>query len=124
MFKIAVIGCGNIAMVHGPSHAQYSSKNDSIILAACCDIDIKKAESFAKDFGYERVYSDWEAMLKEIKPDAICMYLSPHVTSVIACKVLALGYPLLLEKPPGINVKEANNIKVVAEKFKVPTWWR
>jgi hypothetical protein len=38
-FRIAVIGCGSIAMdYHGPAYQKYAARHEDIVLEACCDL--------------------------------------------------------------------------------------
>jgi len=115
-FKIATIGCGFIAhSSHGPAHKKYKTENSNITLAACCDTNIEEAKKFAHKFGYEKTYTDYIQMLNEVQPDVVCLFVPPHLTAQFSCTILKLKYPLLIEKPPGVNRKEAEQIKVAAK---------
>jgi myo-inositol 2-dehydrogenase/D-chiro-inositol 1-dehydrogenase len=106
-FKIAVVGCGNMAVgYHGPSYKRYATFRPDVELAACCDIDESKAESFKEKFGFTRHYTDIDLMLDEEKPDAVCLVVPVNLTASLSLKIMTKGYPLLLEKPPGMNRHE------------------
>ena len=107
MFKICVIGCGAMAKSgHGPAFRKYAQEYENTLLAGCCDIKREAAEEFAVAFGFERAYADYKVMLDEIKPDAVSLLAPVALTSELAVSVLKLGYPLILEKPPGRNREE------------------
>ena len=42
-----------------------------LVLAGCCDLDAVRAESFRRDFGYGRAYTDPAAMLEAERLDAV-----------------------------------------------------
>ncbi len=120
-FKIATIGCGFIAnSSHGPAHKQYKTENSDVCLAACCDVNIDVAKKFAHKFGYEKIYTDYIQMLNDVQPDVVCLFVPPHLTAQFSCNVLELKYPLLIEKPPGINKEEAEKIQNAAQKNQTP----
>jgi len=120
-FKICVVGCGYIAnSMHGPAYRKYAQSNEGVVLAACCDADNDKAVAFKKKFGFLRHYTDMETMLNLEKPDAVCLLVPPHVTAKLAVRVLDLGYPLLVEKPPGLTKEETLHMIETARKNDVP----
>jgi myo-inositol 2-dehydrogenase / D-chiro-inositol 1-dehydrogenase len=120
-FRIAVIGCGQIAFSqHGPAYQKYAALHPSTELTACCDVDSERAAAFAAKFGFTHFYSDWKSMLQKEQPDAVCLNVPPALTTDLACQVLRLGFPLLLEKPPGLNEKEINALMAAAAETGAP----
>jgi myo-inositol 2-dehydrogenase/D-chiro-inositol 1-dehydrogenase len=106
-FKICVVGCGNMAMgFHGPSYQRYAMLHPDVELAACCDLDESKVVIFKEKFGFSRHYTDIDLMLDSEKPDAVCLVVPVNLTFSLSLKIMGKGYPLLLEKPPGLNSKE------------------
>jgi predicted dehydrogenase len=102
---VCAIGCGNIATgYHGPAYARYAAEHPGTLLAACCDIDAGRAARFAGAFGFARHYTDFERMLDEERPGAVCLSAPPERTTELACRILERGFPLLTEKPPGLTV--------------------
>ncbi len=51
---------------------------------------------------------------------AVILISPVHLTCDMAVRILELGYPLLMEKPPGTMKKETLRIIEAARKFKVP----
>lgn len=116
MFKICNIGCGHMARSgHGPAFEKYAKNNPDTILAACCDLDINRATYFKEQFGFQKAYTDYKLMLDEIKPDAVCLISPVDKTTDMATQILKMGYPLILEKPPGRNKDEAVKLVAVAK---------
>ena len=95
---------------HGPALKKYANSHPDTILAACCDINQERAEYFKVQFGFKKAYTDYKLMLDEIKPDAVCLISPVDKTVDIAIQILKMGYPLILEKPPGRNKKEVKNL--------------
>lgn len=121
-FKICVIGCGALANSHhGPAYTQYArQQHPETELAACCDLQAERAEAFARRFGFERSYSDPLRMLAVEAPDAVCLVVPPQVTCQLACQVLERGFPLLLEKPPGLTSTEIDRMIAAAKASGTP----
>jgi myo-inositol 2-dehydrogenase / D-chiro-inositol 1-dehydrogenase len=119
--RIAVIGCGQIAFSqHGPAYQKYATEYAGTELSACCDPTDDRAATFAGLFGFRHSYTDWQTMLRQEKPDAVCLNVPPPLTAGIACQVLRLGFPLLLEKPPGLDESEINALIGAAEETGTP----
>jgi len=110
-FKICVIGCGGIVQSgHGPSYVAYKKKHPNTVLAGCCDIDKTAAQHCKNEFGFLSAYTDYHAMLNAERPDVVCVITPVHATKKIAVDVLKKGYPVLLEKPPGLDAGETREI--------------
>ncbi|MDO8971533.1 MAG: Gfo/Idh/MocA family oxidoreductase, partial [Saprospiraceae bacterium] len=110
-FKICTIGCGQLAISHhGPAYVKYVSQTPDTELTACSDLDQSKAAYFARRFGFKRSYTDPIAMLEKEHPDVVCLLVPPTVTAPLTCQILMMGYPLLMEKPPGLTVVETDQM--------------
>jgi len=119
--KVCLIGCGAIAnSKHGPAYKKYKSENPGVEFAGCCDIDENKAEDFKNSFGFKSSYTCIDKMLNEQKPDAVCLITPVNLTAGIAEKILALGIPLLMEKPPGKTKEETLGLIKIAELNDIP----
>jgi predicted dehydrogenase len=114
-FKICLVGCGDIALhQHGPSIALYAKETADTTFAACCDVDEARAKKFAEAFGIANYYTDMDEMLDREKPDAVSLNVPVALTCKIACVILAKGYPLITEKPPGMDADENNRMASAA----------
>jgi len=121
MFKICMIGCGDMATRgHGPAYIKYCGTHPDTLLAGCCDVVPEKAEVFREKFGFQKAYTDFHVMLDEIHPDVVCLISPEHLTSKLAVEVLKKGYALILEKPPGKTKEEILNIHRAALEAKKP----
>ena len=120
-FRVCMIGCGGHSRkVHGPSLRKYAHLHDDTELVACCDLDDEKAARYQEEFGFQKRYNDLEQMLAAEKPDAVCVVMHVDYTCKVACQVMELGYPVLLEKPPGMTADEVDSLIATAERTGVP----
>jgi len=116
MFNICLIGCGGMSNYgHGPACVKYAASHSDVELSACCDIIEEKAVQFRKDMGFLRSYTDIVEMLQAEKPSAVCLICPPELTCELSCRVLELGYPLIMEKPPGMTVEEIDRMIALAD---------
>ncbi len=117
MFKICLIGCGNMAYSgHGPSCRSYAERYPDTELSACCDIRPERTELFCREFGFKRAYSDYREMLEAEKPDAVLVIVPVALTAEVSMDVMNMGYNVILEKPPGVSAEEAMAIHECAVK--------
>jgi predicted dehydrogenase len=79
------------------------------------------AESFAKQFGAKRWYSDWHDMLRDGEIDAVYIATQVHLHAAQTVAAAEAGKHVLCEKPMALNVAEceqmiaacrANNVKL------------
>ena len=105
--KFCAIGCGGYASdVHGPSQQKIATDNRDVELSACCDLDETRARTYQERFGFSRHYRDIGRMLECERPDAVSLIVPPHATCSLAIPLLKKGIPLFIEKPPGVNLAE------------------
>ena len=120
-FKICTIGCGSISsMVHGPSYKKYALTYPDVELTACCDLDEEKAALYKETFKFSRYYTDFIVMLDKEKPDAVCLIVPEKLTASMSIKIMERGYPVIMEKPPGLDRNETMGIIRAAEKYNIP----
>ena len=115
--KLCMIGCGDFALrFHGPVQQRCAAQDSDLVLAACCDIDGNRARGYGEAFGFARRYTDVPDMLAAERPDAVILAVPPAITWGVASQVLAGGFPLFMEKPPGISVEELTRLIEIAGK--------
>lgn len=120
-FKICIVGCGSHStLFHGPSYARYAGEHNQVVLAACCDRQEHKARDYANHFGFRKYDTDMDEMLLREEPDAVCLIAPVELTCSLAVRILEKGYPLMLEKPPGLTRRETLQMIEAADKKKVP----
>ena len=120
-FKICTVGCGGMANGgHGPSFRKYAQEHEDVVLAGCCDVDLQRAEDYRGKFGFQKAYTDMEEMLKAEKPDAVSLVVPVALTERLSIQVMEMGYPVILEKPPGMDREQTLRMLEVAERTGVP----
>lgn len=115
--NVCLIGCGSIAWsAHGPALRRLQAEG-AVTLSACCDRDGGRAEEFRRAFAFSRSYTDFEEMLRAEQPNAVFSLLPVRWNAACAVRVLQLGCPVILEKPPGVDEREALAIADTAERM-------
>lgn len=101
----AIIGCGRVA----PNHVLGVRSADSEIIA-CCDIDEKALEVFAKEHSIRKKFTDYKELLKleELKSISICTDHASHAEIAIAA--LNAGKHVIVEKPMALTLKEGEEM--------------
>lgn len=121
VFKICLVGCGGMTNGgHGPSCRKYVQEHTKSVLAACCDINIEAAERACQKFGFARAYTDYVKMVQEEQPDVVMAITPVNLTKEISVRLLDMGVPVILEKPPGMDAEETLAIHEAAVRNKVP----
>jgi UDP-N-acetylglucosamine 3-dehydrogenase len=103
MTRVAVIGTGG----WGKNHVRVL--NELQCLAAVCDMNMERANSFAQSY-HVPAYPSLEEMLKKEKLDAvtICTPASTHFG--MASKALSAGLHTFVEKPMTTTVKDGETL--------------
>jgi predicted dehydrogenase len=123
--RVAVIGCGNHSRgVLQPNLARLPHYD----YVAACDLDEAAAANCARRYGAGAVYTDYERMLDEVRPEAalVCGPPALHVEAGIA--VVSRGIHLFVEKPCAPSAAEAERLADAADAAGVVTlvglFWR
>lgn len=114
--RLCLIGCGDIAnAAHGPALARLQ-REGLVELVGCCGRRLERAEAFAARFDFESAWCDYRRMLEELHPDAVMLMLPVQLTAEAAVEVMERGYPVIMEKPPGMNLEEVDRLAAVSRK--------
>lgn len=111
--RIGVIGAGGIATAaHIPGYQQLL---DRVELVAIADVNGERARQVAQEKGFQKSYSDYEKMFAECELDAVsvCTPNKFHAPAAIAAS--RAGCHVLCEKPPAMNVQEAEAMVQAAQ---------
>ncbi|MDG6933549.1 MAG: Gfo/Idh/MocA family oxidoreductase [Nitrososphaerota archaeon] len=111
MVRVGLVGVGG----WGKNHARVLSELGA--LAAVCDMDIAKAEFFAKKYGV-KAYDSTDKMLASEKIDVanICTPTTTHFS--IAKQLLEYGLDIFVEKPLAATVEEGRKLVSLSEERK------
>jgi len=114
--RYAIIGAGGIA----GAHMGYLAKFEDVELVALADVNTASMLKHAKTYNIPEAncFTDYEKMLKAIKPDAVsvCTPNGLHAPNAIAA--LEAGAHVLVEKPMAMNAKEAQKMLDASKRTK------
>ncbi|WP_152655171.1 Gfo/Idh/MocA family protein [Oceanobacillus sp. CFH 90083] len=115
VLRVGIIGAGGIAKaVHIPNYLKQSNK---VKIVAITDVVKANAESAAKEFHIDQVFTDYQEMLDAAELDAVsvCTPNKFHAGATIAA--LQAGCHVICEKPPAMTVKEAQKMAETAKQY-------
>jgi len=110
--RYALIGCGRIA----PKHIMAAlAHKDSLQIAALCDIVPENMEKLAcvipeRIRTQVKLYTDYQAMLKEISPELCAIATESGKHTEIALDCINAGAHVIIEKPIALSLKDADEI--------------
>lgn len=111
--KVAVIGCGNVSVVHLAPIVE----SDVADLIAVCDIKPQRAKAAGEKHGVPW-YTNYQDVL-DLEPDAIHICTPHNSHAEITIAAAKKGVHVLTEKPMSISLKDADRMIEVAEQNKV-----
>lgn len=98
--KVMVAGCGNHAYRSIFPCFDYLAAE----IVAVCDLDLARAQKYAKHFGAGAAYGSLKDALTGSKADAVVLSVGPKQHPDLACEALAAGLHVWMEKPPSVDV--------------------
>ncbi len=113
--NVGIVGCGHIA-----SAIAITLKSiETIKILGAASRKLEKAESFAKEYGIERAYGSYEAIMRDKDIDIV--YIATPMSEHYSNMMLALKYskPFITEKSFTVNSKEAEEVLKLAKEKKV-----
>jgi len=123
MIKVTFVGAGWFAnWVHGPSLAHYAKEHpEEIELAAVCvRKSVDRAKEFCEKFGFKRIYTDVDEMIDTERPDACWSITGIESTRQVAGHLMEREVPVFFEKPPGGNLREAEELAEISRRTGTP----
>ncbi len=114
--RVGLIGAGAIARQHLTAMQRVAG----LEAVGISSRTRTKAEALAAEFDIAHVADSPEALVREARPDALMILVSPQAMALLARQCLDFGLPLFLEKPVGLSVAEAEEIARIAGEKRVP----
>jgi len=105
--KLAVVGCGDIAGFT----ALIARLVPQVTLSACCDVNVERAEGFAKRHRIPQVFTDYKELLAKASAEAVYLAVPHHLHYEMILAAITAGKPALVEKP--VTRTLAEGIKLV-----------
>lgn len=110
MVRLGFVGAGLwMRTYHLPTAALFAAAG-RVELAAIWNRTTEKAEELARQFRVNQVYDDFDRFLREAPVDAFVVTLTKESVGPILEKLIERGLPILVEKPPAANAKEASTL--------------
>lgn len=111
--KAAVVGTGWIARDY---HIPNYKKLEDVELVAVCDIDQERAETIARQFEVEHVYTDHRRLLEKHKLDVVDVCTPNYAHCEVSVDALESGANVICEKPMAMSVQECEKMIAAANK--------
>jgi predicted dehydrogenase len=109
--RAAVIGLGM-----GRHHAACYAGCPEAELVALCDVDPKRLESAAHQFGVKKTYTKAEDLAADRQVDVVSVALPNFLHAPVSIQMLEAGKHVMCEKPMAMNVAEAEAMEKAARK--------
>lgn len=113
--RIALVGYGSIAAHHIAPLRQLGAE----VVAACNRSELGRRRA-STEAGIAAVYEDPVEMVERERPDGVVICASVSSLFDIAKRLVPTGLPMLLEKPPGTSVAEAEGLAALASRYETP----
>jgi predicted dehydrogenase len=111
MVKIAILGCGKIADQHVLAVRRIPGSH----VVAACDRELLMAEQLGERFGISGIFTDLDALLSSVKPDAVHITTPPQSHYDLARACLQAGSHVYVEKPFTVTAVEAESLVALAQ---------
>jgi len=121
--NIGLVGYGLMGRAHSNAFLQTTRFFDvpcQPVLKAVCARNLERVKSFAENWGYESVETDWRQLVERKDIDLIDIASPNDTHAEIAIAAAKAGKWLLCEKPLGRNASEAQSMTEAVEAAKVP----
>jgi predicted dehydrogenase len=104
--RVAVVGLGI-----GRSHLRgYASVADRFEVATLCDIDRKRAEDAAEEYGVARIVTDFADVCRMDDVDVVDICTPPHLHFEQILQTLDVGKHAICEKPLVSSLREVDEV--------------
>src|SRR5499433_1389401 len=121
--NIGLVGYGFMGRTHSNAFLQagrFFKLQHQPVLKAVCARNTERVKSFAENWGYESVETDWRKLVERKDIDLIDIASPNDTHAEIAIAAAKAGKMVLCEKPLGRDAGEAKSMTDAAESAKVP----
>jgi len=128
--RVATVGAGYFSQFHYDAWARI----EDVKLVALCNRNATAASEVAQKYNVESVFTDFEKMLDEIKPDLVDIITPPETHSAYVLAALKRNIPCICQKPftPSFEeatalvntIKEKNGKVIIHENFRFQPWYQ
>lgn len=109
---VGLIGVGFIADLH---YLGYKD-NPRVKLHAVCDVDEALLQRRAREWGVEKVYTDYHKLLADPNVDAVEVLTRHHLHADMGVAAIEAGKHVSMQKPMAVNVAECDALISAAKR--------
>jgi predicted dehydrogenase len=110
--RVAIVGCGRISGLH---QMGYRGREDARIVAVC-DTNRSAAKKKAKEWGVEKVYTNYQQVLDDKDIDMVELLTPHHLHCSMTVQACQAGKHVSVQKPMALSAAEADEMIAAAGK--------
>ena len=104
--NLAIVGCGDIAGFT----ALVSRLVPQVKLSSCCDVNVERAQTFAKRHNIPQIFTDYNELLEKSSTDAVYLAVPHHLHYEMILSAVKVGKPVFVEKPVTRTLQEGEKL--------------
>jgi predicted dehydrogenase len=109
--RVAIVGCGRISDLH---QIGYRDRIDARIVAVC-DTNKARARKKAREWGVEKVYTDYLRLLEDKNVDLVELLTPHHLHCPMSVQAAQAGKHISVQKPMALSALEADKMISAAD---------
>ena len=109
---VAIVGCGRISDLH---QMGYRGREDARIVAVC-DTHKPHAKKKAREWGVEKIYTDYQQVLEDRDVDLVELLTPHHLHCSMTVQAAQAGKHISVQKPMALSTAEADEMIAAADK--------
>ncbi|MCS7015333.1 MAG: Gfo/Idh/MocA family oxidoreductase [Gemmatales bacterium] len=121
--RVGMIGYGFMGRAHSNAYCQVNHFFDvpyRPVLKAVCARNLEKLKTFANQWGYESVETDWRKLVERSDIDLVDICVPNNLHAEIALAAAQAGKMILCEKPLAMDAAEGQKMVEAVERAGVP----
>jgi predicted dehydrogenase len=108
---VAIVGCGRISDLH---QMGYRNRTDAKIVAVC-DTNKTRARVKAKEWGVDKIYTDYQQLLEDKAVDLVELLTPHHTHCPMTVQAALAGKHISVQKPMALSALEADKMIAAAK---------
>jgi predicted dehydrogenase len=104
--RVCIVGCGRISDLH---QMGYRGRQDAKIVAVC-DTNKSRALQKAKEWGVDKIYTDYQQMLADSEVDVVELLTPHHLHCPMTVQAAQAGKHISVQKPMALSATEADEM--------------
>jgi predicted dehydrogenase len=110
--RVAIVGCGRISDLH---QLGYRGREDAKIVAVC-DTNPAHAKKKAKEWGVEKIYTNYQHVLEDREVDLVELLTPHHLHCPMTVQACQAGKHVSVQKPMALSAAEADEMIAAADR--------